>query len=1034
MAKPDHQSPCGNPVPDPERPDNRAGLSEVAYRITTQPEALARMLHKLPRQDVTDPDTGQVLQPLEALRTRDLQDPTISLMDAWAMACDVVSFYSERVANEGYIGTATQRRSVLELARMIGYELAPGVAAGTYLAFSVEDSDDPYRVVEVGTGVQAMSIPHEKDKLPQIFETVEEITARAEWNDIHARTERPQNLVLFHEPHDPEAEENENPLNGTLYLFDLDNSFDEASLSDPDLVTITSEAELAPYHPMTRRLNLPEALAKRIEDHETNEEIAPVLYALPVNEVCLTGLGLNLTEGTRMLSVAQAAADDAPVTAIPLRVVSATEDRAFGLTKVVLTRSGKAPEKVRRAPPFRLPRLVIGVIPSRREPLATPVVETHVRGRTWSGDGLSALVQSQAWQRDKIMTLVRLLVLPPPETEEEDDVALGLYVMRDSAGFFGNTAPLWDTVNYGTKDNGTFDKGPYAGHNWDGGSFGTPNTIWMDGKGDKYIDDGEAHAYLDREVKEMQPNSWAIVENNKGGSIGLRVTHAAAESRADYAITGKSMGLGFRTANDEELDLGETFSTNIYNSFLFRSSQIHAVSQHLPLSGVPLSAELAQGVASVELNRLYLDLERGRPVSLSGARNDAEGILGRETHIINEVQHIDGVTRLLLAGETAHPYDRTTVRINANVALATHGEAVAEDLGNGDATLTFQTFTLKKPPLTYVSAANETGRASSLSIRVDGQLWEAVPALGQAGPEDAVYEVRHADDGTVTIRFGDGKTGRRLPTGLVNVTAAYRSGIGLDGEVPEEAISQLKTKPLGIRSVVNPSPATGAENPETLDSARETAPGTVKTLGRIVSLTDYADFARGFAGVGKAQARELWSGQEKVVHVTVAPEADAELVDSDPLMTNLAEAMERLRDPARPLVLQPYARQFFAMTARITPDPTYLAEDVSLWARQKVEALFGYDARLLAQSVSAAEVIAVLHQATGVQSVDLDALEVLLDGSAAGTVAVDLTSVLPALPATGPGQRGQGEDFAPAQLLTVLPSAITLTIQEVADV
>jgi len=483
-------SPCGAADHVPPRPDSRAGLSRIAYRITTQPGAFERMLWRLPRKALTDPETGEVRYPLNALRTRDLEDPTISLVDAYAMACDVVSFYSERVANEGFIGTATQRRSVLELARMIGYELAPGVAASTHLAFTVEDADDPYRVVQIDAGVQAMSIPHEKGKLPQIFETAEEITARAEWNDIHLRTKRPQNLVLY-----DNLSDGDDTGNGTLYFFDLDNSFDEAVLADLDLITIETENELAPFHPLTRRLDLPASLAKRIEDKKTNDEIEPVLYALPINEVCLAGLGLNLRKGTRILAVGQATADDAPVTALPLRVVSATEDRAFGLTKVVLTRSGQAPEKVRRSPPFRLPKLLFGVMPAVREPLGTQTLETHVRGKTWSGDSLTALVQSQAWQRTKIMTLIRLLVLPPPEQDDGDDIALGLHVMRDSAGFFGAAAPLWDTLDYGKeKDDkgggsgiviranlpGNPNKGPYT-HNWDAEN---PNTVWMDGLGD----------------------------------------------------------------------------------------------------------------------------------------------------------------------------------------------------------------------------------------------------------------------------------------------------------------------------------------------------------------------------------------------------------------------------------------------------------------------------------------------------------------------------------------------------------------------
>ncbi len=1015
----DKISPCGGTDHDPKRPENRAGLSALDYRITTQPEAFGRMTWKLPRQRVTDPDTKAVLEPLERLRTRDLSDPTISLIDAWAMASDVLAFYSERVANEGFIGTATQRRSVLELARMIGYELAPGVAASAHLAFTVEDADDPYRVVQVASGVQAMSIPSKKDEMPQIFETVEEITARAEWNDINARRERPQNLVLFHET--PAEGDEENPKNGTLYLFDLDGSFDEAALNDPDLVTITAESELAPYHPLVRDLDLPAALAKRIEDSATNTEIEPVLHALPVDEVYLTGLGLNLTPGTRILAVAQAPADGAKVTAMPLRVVSASEDRAFSITRVVLTRNGEAPEKTRRVPRLRLPMLRIGRMPQTRVTLDTNAITTHVRGAVWSGDGLNALVRSQAWPRARMMTLIRR-VLIPLRRPVEDEVALGLHVMRDSSGFYGSTAQDWATLNYGDKANGTPDKGPYT-NTWE------TNTVWLNGK--REVLTGASHAYLDREIKTLQPNSWAILENSDGAATGLRVTGAALESRADYAISGKATGVAFRAPDGSAIERNPT-QPSIYNSFKFRSAQLYAVSQLTPLSGVPLPEEMEQGVASVELDGLYLDLERGRPVSLSGARRDAEGIMGRETHIISEIQHVDGVTRLLLQGATAYPYDRATVRINANVALATHGERVEEDLGSGDARLTFQTFTLKKPPLTFVSAANETGRASTLEIRVDGMLWEEIGGLGLAGAEDAVYEVKREDDGTTRVRFGDGRTGRRLPSGELNIKAVYRSGIGLKGEVAAEAISQLKTRPLGVRAVVNPSPATGSADPESLDLARMNAPATVKTLGRIVSLTDYEDFAAAFAGVGKAQARELWSGQEKLVHLSIAPEADGELEESDTLMVNLVAAIEKVRDPARPVIVQPYQRRLFAMTAHLDIDPAYLAEDVILWARAVLEERFGYDARLLAQSVSAAEVIAALHAAKGVVSADLDALAILMDGSTVETTGATLQSVLPALPALGPGQRGTGDTFTAAELLTVLPSAITISVNEAA--
>ena len=127
--------------------------------------------------------------------------------------------------------------------------------------------------------------------------------------------------------------------------------------------------------------------------------------------------------------------------------------------------------------------------------------------------------------------------------------------------------------------------------------------------------------------------------------------------------------------------------------------------------------------------------------------------------------------------------------MNANVAPATHGEAVAEPLGSGDTTQANQAFRLAKSPLTFVSAATETGSATTLSVRVDDILWTEVPALYDAGPRDEVYQVRIDDGGATRVVFGDGGHGKRLPTGSVNVKAAYRSGMGRDGEVDQETLT-----------------------------------------------------------------------------------------------------------------------------------------------------------------------------------------------------------------------------------------------------
>ena len=84
-------------------------------------------------------DAGE--RPLADLATRASDDPSIALLDAAAVVADVLTFYQERIANDGFLRTAIERRSVLEMARAIGYELNPGVAATAYLTFTVEDAE-----------------------------------------------------------------------------------------------------------------------------------------------------------------------------------------------------------------------------------------------------------------------------------------------------------------------------------------------------------------------------------------------------------------------------------------------------------------------------------------------------------------------------------------------------------------------------------------------------------------------------------------------------------------------------------------------------------------------------------------------------------------------------------------------------------------------------------------------------------------------------------------------------------------------------
>ena len=238
--------------------------------------------------------------------------------------------------------------------------------------------------------------------------------------------------------------------------------------------------------------------------------------------------------------------------------------------------------------------------------------------------------------------------------------------------------------------------------------------------------------------------------------------------------------------------------------------------------------------------------------------------IAAETAVLASVSLADPThAELNLQDPLKRAYDRATARIHANVAPATHGETTQEILGDGDAGRAFQGFQLKQAPLTYVSAATETGAASTLELRVNDVLWAEAPTLYGRAARERVFETRTTDEGATIVQFGDGMSGARPPSGRNNIVARYRKGIGRAGSVKAGALTTALDRPLGLREVFNPLAAAGGEDPETDAGARENAPVTTLTLGRVVSLRNYEDFARGFAGISKAKADWAWDGETR---------------------------------------------------------------------------------------------------------------------------------------------------------------------------
>ena len=214
------------------------------------------------------------------------------------------------------------------------------------------------------------------------------------------------------------------------------------------------------------------------------------------------------------------------------------------------------------------------------------------------------------------------------------------------------------------------------------------------------------------------------------------------------------------------------------------------------------------------------------------------------------------------------PNEKPLVTVYGNLVDATQGKTETEaPIGNGDNRLVFQTFQLPKAPLTYLISGSATPpEVPELDIYVNDRLWKRVASFFGRGPEEQIYIVREDAENNSWVQFGDGVTGARLPSGIKNVVAKYRTGTGAFGELKPKTKVQAGKKLDDLDKIQMPEVAAGGSEPEDGANARDAAPGKIQSLDRLVSLQDFETETLAISGVTKAAATwELINNNPEVV-------------------------------------------------------------------------------------------------------------------------------------------------------------------------
>ena len=1023
MTIPEETTPLHLPpnAPGPETPD-APGDEQAATAALDRGDmaGVGAMVRPAASAATTVAPPTPLPTPLRALTTRRPDDPAIALLDAWAVVGDVLTFYQERFANEGYLRPATERLSVMNLARLVGYRARPGLSASVYLSFTLEDSFTEETTIPVGT--KAQSQPAGEEEKAQVFETAETITARASWNRIRPRQSRPQNLsvqpaslyvagvglnlrrgdrLLVERP-------GQDPV-----LWRVEEAIEDRAANRTQIVLPAAASEVAPPAAVaelpggvgsgalagTLRALVVALNALGEEEMEALEEAQRQL----VEALLLAMDALNDPDGggeaaaraalQELVTLLNSLMDD-DLSPGQSRAVELMQQLALALLSLLAGDTPATDGDPIQALAARLaaPRVAVAIPPATPYHLSLDTAATFNATSDLRLRLLASALGGTVLGRTKLLADLykgaRTFGLGDGGGQGADEVAV--YVVRATAAPFGHNAPLIanipDDGGQVTYAEWAIDDPHNTGLNADPIPLDPPllSAVILGGNAPHHE---PATLYLDAEY-DLPTGSRVYVERAGERVLSYVPTtdQIAHETLAAYGISGKST----------RLNLGETtwFSGNDFSNV--RTTRVYLATERLTPAEEPIIAPVPgeQTPNTIQLNGVYEGLAPGRWVVVSGERADLGGVTGVMASELVMIRNAAVVsdnggprTELTFANELAYRYRRDSAVLLANTVRATHGETVSEVLGSGDARRRWAAFDLRKPPLTYLPAPTPAGAESTLTVRVNDVRWREADNHVLLGPADRAYVLERREEkafDATTVIFGDGQNGARLPTGVENVTAVYRSGLGQAGNVPAGRIKQLATRPLGVKDVINALPATGGADREGRDSTRANAPLAVMALDRLVSVQDYADFARTFAGIGKAAAAELSDGRRSVVHLTIAGADDIPIDTTSDLYRNLRLALARAGDPWTPVQIALRELILLVAIAGVRLHPDYLWSAVAPQIRARLYDRLSFGRRDLGQDVTAGEIIAAIHGVPGVVYADLDLLEGLTGADVAG--------------------------------------------------
>ena len=828
---------CELPPSTPLVVSNRPGLQAVVFRAGTYSSFRLSMLQRIASMPA-----------LSALHTRSDDDYAVTLLDMWATIADILTFYQERVANEGYLRTARLRDSILRMARLLDYHLKPGVAATTLLAFTLDKNTS----LQIPVGLRVQSVPAD-DEQPQVYETLESILADAMLNRNRivpapegfnplakgstsgilapgpeglaaAAALSPGGRFVLFQPTTGLIEDlvvREVRVNEGNMILTWSGSIQGANWSfDSPAYSVNRTFRIFGYNAPSTYMEAVETAPNSGDFFWTRRTFTDASYAYSPPSTNLLELQLDtkyegIAVGTRLL-ISQPASASGPgsndlvtVTAVsqgqvifkaPSAGTSPVQD-----TVTLLTFSFVPPITDRRntliyeitSPRikfwgYRYPGKLSG--PTVHVPALRIDPETVEIGRTIEKNAFKAGARLSL----KTIEVGRQVILQEPSGMPTAAEVTGMA----SIGLDVSIATTPDDLTTAIE----LRLNPEEAQRLTGlrsSPLSAPIVLTS------------SERELEVTIGQLPPRTIKLSSNPSNVSAvaialqaGLnaslpvapefsqcRVTHAENTLIILTGVSGSFITFGPTTADETtagELGLISPGAIRIDALISGDLSAFPAVANPLRELSVafgpigPRTVALSAAPSNLVTARSLLQAVLAGADPSPAFQRVAVIVVGSRLLIVpgtggSSIQEYLAIT---LQPELPFELSSSSAVLLGNIALSSHGETVADEvLGDGDASAAFQKFELQKKPLTYIPSSGPGGIESTLEILVNDVRWTEVPSLFGRSSVDQVYRARLADDGTVAVQFGDGRSGARLLSGRGNIVANYREGVGLNGKV-----------------------------------------------------------------------------------------------------------------------------------------------------------------------------------------------------------------------------------------------------------